>query len=184
MRAFVFVLGKKLTGSNKTYDEWQSASGAFASYMEINEKSVDKALKEFIGNKSKMRDIFKYANPVKLAEEFASIFEQATRLSMYSRSQLNGATALEAAFESREGTLDFGRSGKQGKIWNKYIPFFNASIQGTDKLVRAFVANPKTMFASILFLFYSINAKIGLFFYSQCNFWNIILLREAWGCCT
>ena len=134
------VLNKKVTGKNKTYDEWISAGGAFASYMELNEKSVNKALKEFVGEKSGLRKIF---NPLKPLEELSSIFEQATRLSIYTRSQLNGASALEAAFESREGTLDFARSGKQGRLWNTKLPFFNASIQGTDKLIRAFKANPK-----------------------------------------
>ena len=136
------VLNKKLTGKNEVYDEWLSAGGAFASYMELNEKSVDKALREFVGEKSRLRKIF---NPLKPLEELSSIFEQATRLSMYTRSKLNGASALEAAFESREGTLDFGRSGKQGRLKNRYLPFFNASIQGTDRLIRAFKANPKAV---------------------------------------
>lgn len=136
------VLNKKLTGENEVYDEWIKSGGAFASYMELNEKSVDKALREFVGEKSGLRKIF---NPLKPLEELSSIFEQATRLSMYTRSKLNGASALEAAFESREGTLDFGRSGKQGRLWNKKLPFFNASIQGTDRLIRAFKANPKVV---------------------------------------
>lgn len=142
VRGLMNVLGKKVTGKNETYDEWVKAGGAFGSYMELNEKSVNKALKEFVGEGSKMRNIFSYANPIKLAEEFSSIFEQATRLGMYTRSKMNGATAMEAALEAREGTLDFGRSGSQGRIWNRKLPFFNAGIQGVDKMVRTFRDHP------------------------------------------
>lgn len=136
------VLGKKITGKNKTYDEWVKAGGAFGSYMELNEKSVNKALKEFVGEGSKMRNIFSYANPLKLAEEFSSIFEQATRLGIYTRSKMNGSSAMQAALEAREGTLDFGRSGSLGRKYNRILPFFNAGIQGVDKMVRTFRDHP------------------------------------------
>ena len=136
------VLGKKITGKNETYDEWVKAGGAFGSYMELNEKSVNKALKEFVGEGSKLRNIFSYANPLKLAEEFSSIFEQATRLAMYTRSKMNGSNAMQAAFEAREGTLDFGRSGSIGRKRNRILPFFNAGIQGIDKMVRTFRDHP------------------------------------------
>lgn len=136
------VLGKKITGKNETYDEWVKAGGAFGSYMELNEKSVNKALKEFVGEGSKMRSIFSYANPLKLAEEFSSIFEQATRLAMYTRSKMNGSDAMQAALEAREGTLDFGRSGSLGRKYNRILPFFNAGIQGVDKMVRTFRDHP------------------------------------------
>lgn len=136
------VLGKKITGKNETYDEWVKAGGAFGSYMELNEKSVNKALKEFVGEGSKMRNIFSYANPLKLAEEFSSIFEQATRLAMYTRSKMNGSDAMQAALEAREGTLDFGRSGSLGRKYNRILPFFNAGIQGVDKMVRTFRDHP------------------------------------------
>jgi len=136
------VLGKKITGKNETYDEWIKAGGAFGSYMELNEKSVNKALKEFVGEGSKMRNIFSYANPLKLAEEFSSIFEQATRLAMYTRSKMNGSDAMQAALEAREGTLDFSRSGSLGRKYNRVLPFFNAGIQGVDKMVRTFRDHP------------------------------------------
>ena len=142
VKGLMNVLGKKVTGKNETYDEWVKAGGAFGSYMELNEKSVNKALKEFVGEGSRMRGIFSYANPLKLAEEFSSIFEQATRLGMYTRSKMNGADAMQAALEAREGTLDFGRSGKIGRKYNRFVPFFNANIQGVDKMVRTFKEHP------------------------------------------
>lgn len=135
------VLGKRITGKNDTYDEWVKAGGAFGSYMELNEKSVNKALKEFTDKGSRIRKIFTL-NPIKWAEGFSSIFEQATRLGMYTRSKMNGASAMQAALESREGTLDFSRSGSVGRIKNKYLPFFNAGIQGVDKMVRTFRDHP------------------------------------------
>ena len=142
VRGLMNVLGKNITGKNQTYDEWVKAGGAFGSYMELNEKSVNKALREFVGEGSKMRNIFSYANPIKLAEEFSSIFEQATRLGMYTRSKMNGADAMQAALDAREGTLDFARSGSLGRKYNRILPFFNAGIQGVDKMVRTFRDHP------------------------------------------
>jgi len=44
--------------------------------------------------------------------------------------------------ESREGTLDFGRLGTQGKAINQIVAFWNANVQGTDKMARSFKRYP------------------------------------------
>jgi hypothetical protein len=61
---------------------------------------------------------------------------------MYTRSKMNGSDAMQAALEAREGTLDFGRSGSIGRKRNRILPFFNAGIQGVDKMVRTFRDHP------------------------------------------
>ena len=44
---------------------------------------------------------------------------------------------LLAAYEAREGTLDFARMGAKMKTANALIPFLNVGVQGFDKLVRS-----------------------------------------------
>src|SRR5690606_13909165 len=56
-----------------------------------------------------------------------------------------GADPLEAAIASREITIDFGRKGTQGKIINQVTAFWNARIQGWNKLLREFRARPAQM---------------------------------------
>lgn len=51
----------------------------------------------------------------------------------------------EAAIQARDVTLDFSRIGKNTKQANKMIAFFNASLQGTDKMIRAFREKPAEM---------------------------------------
>lgn len=51
--------------------------------------------------------------------------------------------ARESALESKESTLNFQRAGTQAKKVNKVIAFFNAGIQGVDKMARAYKRDPK-----------------------------------------
>ena len=46
---------------------------------------------------------------------------------------------MEAMYNSVDITVNFGRSGTWGKTLNStFVPFFNPSVQGADKLVRRF----------------------------------------------
>ena len=47
-----------------------------------------------------------------------------------------------AAQAAREVTLDFSRSGTIGQQLNQIIPFFNACVQGGDKMIRLFKDDP------------------------------------------
>jgi len=129
-----------LLKKDNIYQEWMSSGGSFNSYMDLGDKSMREAVKELTSSQSK---ISKYAKSLglKAIEDASMAFEQATRIGIYAREKLN-SPALIAALEAREGTLDFGRSGKHGKYVNRYIPFFNAGIQGVDKLIRCFQNHP------------------------------------------
>lgn len=48
----------------------------------------------------------------------------------------------DSGFAAREVSLDFSRSGSKGRFLNNIIAFFNASMQGLDKLGRKFRENP------------------------------------------
>ena len=48
----------------------------------------------------------------------------------------------EAARQAREANLDFQRAGTWGREANSVIAFFNAGVQGTDKILRAFRQRP------------------------------------------
>ena len=129
-----------LIKKDETYREWMSSGGSFNSYMDLGDKSMRQAMKELVNPQSKLSQYLKSFG-LKAVEDMSMAFEQATRIGIYAREKLN-SPALVSAFEAREGTLDFGRSGKYGKYVNRYIPFFNASIQGVDKIVRTFQEHP------------------------------------------
>lgn len=71
--------------------------------------------------------------------EAASDFvESSTRMGEFMKAKEKGLSMEEAARAAREVTLDFSRSGVVGEQINRYVPFFNACLQGGDKMARLF----------------------------------------------
>lgn len=99
------------------------------------------------------------ANPIEALRAFSEATEMATRLAEFDlakkgytgvRNRIFGGrrnplSNVEAGIEARDVTLDFGRHGKSTQSLNQTIAFFNAAIQGTDKMVREFKAHPGQM---------------------------------------
>ena len=81
---------------------------------------------------------------LRMLQSVSELSENATRVGMYKRARDKGIHAVEAAYEAREGTLDFSRVGSHGpyRALNSMIPFFNAQIEGVDRAARAFRDNP------------------------------------------
>ena len=86
-----------------------------------------------------------HSHPLTLLQAFSKLTENSTRLAVYEKSRADlmsqGMSETEAraraAIDSREASTDFGRSGEYGRIINMMIPFFNATVQGNDKMMRA-----------------------------------------------
>jgi hypothetical protein len=76
------------------------------------------------------------------AQDISQLFEQATRLGVYKAGIKKGLSPVEAAYESRESTIDFARRGAKTKDLNSAIAFFNAGIQGVDKSFRTIRQDP------------------------------------------
>ena len=74
-----------------------------------------------------------------MASEYA---ESATRMGEFMRAREKGLSLEEAAQAARELTLDFSRSGVHGEKVNQIVPFFNAVLQGGDKMVRLIKNDP------------------------------------------
>lgn len=71
-------------------------------------------------------------------EATSDFFESSTRMGEYMKARQKGLSMEEAARAAREVTLDFSRSGRVGEQVNQVVPFFNACLQGGDKIVRLF----------------------------------------------
>ena len=71
-------------------------------------------------------------------EAASDFFESSTRMGEYMKARKNGLSMEEAARAAREVTLDFSRSGRIGEQVNQVVPFFNACLQGGDKMARLF----------------------------------------------
>lgn len=132
-------------GKTELYQDWLRNGGSFNSYMELDDRGLQKAYHELLKPQGK---VARYArNPVNILADISGALEQGTRVGVFAKAQRLGIQGAEAALMSREATLDFARGGVVAKNINQYIPFFNAGVQSVDKLLRTFKENPKaTMF--------------------------------------
>lgn len=73
---------------------------------------------------------------------FSELAESGTRMGEFMRARKQGISIDEAARYARELTLDFSRSGVQGEKVNQIVPFFNACLQGGDKMIRLLKNDP------------------------------------------
>ena len=68
--------------------------------------------------------------------DFNDSIENAIRLSAYKTAKDNGLSITKAATLAKELTVNFDRKGAMGQQVNNYYAFFNASAQGTARMVQ------------------------------------------------
>jgi len=128
--------------------EYHASGASMSTYMRADADSSRDLTKELLGHKydsypvvvKQVRQLIRWA--WHKYEKFGNLIEDSTRAGEFRRARKQGLSIDQAGQLAREITLDFSRHGKKGQIANKYIPFFNATIQGTDKFIRTFKDNP------------------------------------------
>lgn len=149
-------LGLYLQKGN-TYWEYMRSGAAQANLVSLDRNYLSGQMRELLQRPSVKKMIT--TNPIEVLRGLSEATEMATRLAefhnvrkgytgignrLFSRKR-NPGSIQEAALESRDVTLDFSRMGSHTKSLNKTIAFFNAAIQGTDKMFREWKANPMDM---------------------------------------
>lgn len=129
-----------MAGNKELYNDWLASGGAYSGLVNLDKKGLIKAYGELINPKS--IPLWKKLNPIKPLAKASETLEEATRLGLYRKAKIKGMSDLEAGLASREGTLDFSRSGSQTKEINAWVAFLNAQIQGVDKTIRIFKNHP------------------------------------------
>lgn len=149
-------LGLYLQKGN-TYWEYMRSGAAQANLVSLDRNYLSGQMRELLQRPSVKKMIT--TNPIEVLRGLSEATEMATRLAEFHNvrkgytgigNRLFGKTRnlgsiQEAALESRDVTLDFSRIGSHTKSLNKTIAFFNAAIQGTDKMFREWKANPLDM---------------------------------------
>lgn len=128
--------------------EYHASGASMSTYLRADADSSRDLTKELLGHKydsypvvvKQVRQLISYA--WRKYEKFGNLIEDSTRAGEFRRARNQGLSIDQAGQLAREITLDFSRHGKKGQIVNKYVPFFNATIQGTDKFIRTFKDNP------------------------------------------
>lgn len=138
---FVRGLGSLLR-NDKMYQDWLKSGGSNATLVSMDRKYIESEVMK-LSNPTvmgKLKNVVK--SPIDFLRMLSELAENATRVGEFKRAVGKGKTPMEAAFSSREVTLDFARIGAQMRGVNALIPFFNASIEGTDREIRAFGKRP------------------------------------------
>ena len=132
------------------YNLWRAGGGERAMLVSMDRKYMQKNLTVLLHeNKAKVLRYIK--NPLELLQTLSEIGEQATRLGEMKRALTKGKNPVQGAFDSREVTLDFSRIGAKTKAVNMLVAFWNANVQGTDKLIRSFKTRPyQTLFKTLM----------------------------------
>lgn len=142
----------------KEYWDYMNSGAAQSAMVSLDRDYLHGQMRDLLKKKSVLSLC---ANPIEALRAFSEATEMATRLAEFDLAK-KGYTGIgnrlfgkdrkplsntEAGIEARDVTLDFGRHGKSTQSLNQTIAFFNAAIQGTDKMIREFKEHPAQMTA-------------------------------------
>lgn len=153
-----------LVKKDKYFIDWNRTGGPHAALISLDRNYLKQTESELLKGK---KIPYYVKNPLELLRSIAEITEEATRIGEFRRGIEIGADPLEAAMSSKDVTINFSRKGTVGKSLNQIIAFWNANIQGQNKLYRSFKNYPgRTFWRCILGLTLP---SIALWFYNKRN---------------
>ena len=115
------------------------------------------------------------ANPLDWIAWTSDLIEMGPRFATYKLMRNNGLSTEEAFYEAMDITVNFRRGGRNSRILNRFIPFFNAGVQGLDKFGRWISAQdiPKDGRAKVVrgrtVAFVAVSAAMAAIFYGLNN---------------
>ncbi len=145
-----FVRGiAKAFGQDEAYWQWKIAGGEHAMLVSLDRVALQEDLARVLrkyGGLELSRPGWHRLNPIETLRLYSALGEKGTRLGEFLKAQQQLGTTKEAlqkaAFASREVSLDFARAGAKGRALNMLVAFWNAQVQGLDKLGRSFAERP------------------------------------------
>lgn len=155
-----YLLISKDPATMEFYRQWESGGGPMATLAE-SFVEPEKITADYL--KGKESQVKYFANPLHALRYASAYLENLTRFSIYKQAREKGLSHAEAIHEARRTTLDFSRAGGHPTVryLNVTIPFWNASVQGMDKLAteltgpnRKAVARRLAMLAGVSVLIY------------------------------
>ena len=145
-----------LVRKDTAFKDWLMSGGGNATMVSMDRQYFNEAMIKLTKSGSltdNVKNVIK--TPLDFLRAIGEVAENMTRLGGYKRkvgakllpfSEYTGRrdpkSMAEGGFESREITLDFARRGASMQGLNMISAFVNASVQATDRLVRAFVDRP------------------------------------------
>lgn len=150
--AIRIAMGKATPQQLRIYDEWRLAGGkigynAFRDITEIAAEidrivgTADPLTWQNLPKKTKEALLLPFRKLFKALDALSEPLENATRLAMFKAARESGYTESNAALLARESTVNFTKRGAWGPKINALYMFYNASVQGTAKMVELAARN-------------------------------------------
>lgn len=133
--------GKQGSDWSKLYMQFQ-ADGGQTGFREMFKRSSDRAAEverqlAILEKQGRLTPMNALRATGKLLDGINTVLENAVRLSAYKLALDRGISRPEAARLARELTVDFNRKGRLGRELGPLYAFLNASLQGTERTIRA-----------------------------------------------
>ena len=125
------------------YNQFEESLGSFGGfYSRLKTPGIPlRALRRATQGKA-IAAVKTIINPIEWIHTVGETLELAPRLGIFGQAQKQGMFPAEAAFSSRNTTIDFSRMGTKMRDINLWIPFINARLQGTINSLGAVRKNP------------------------------------------
>lgn len=133
---------------DQAYRDYLESGASFAGYFQSNQPLKTSAKQMFRGKSLQAAQTI--SNPLQLVGWIGTQVENAPRIGAYKRAVQEGLDPIEAAYRSRNLTVDFAKAGNITKIANLWVPFLNARMQGSINMGQAFFnsENPAAAWAT------------------------------------
>ena len=147
--AFVNSLGKTtpmdfmrglfhVVGNTDEYKDWQANTGFGTSPMKLDDPTLAKFQEQMVNGKT----IMEMVNPKNIHDQIMKVIDHPARLATYEALKRNGTPQLEAAVQSLENTMNYGRKGSWVREYGRWSPFLNPPIQTIDRMATLFKDHP------------------------------------------
>jgi hypothetical protein len=131
------VFNNDFSGDGRYFKEF-AENGGMTGWSDMKEvrKIYTNIKSEVEGNRSKMR-YTGIPQLLKFIDKINETIENTVRFATYRALRKRGISAKKAAIYAKDLTVNFNRKGQNSAI-NNYFMFFNAGVQGTERLTRPY----------------------------------------------
>jgi len=139
---------KSIITNDATYQDFMRSGAATDGFYPRNSTDARKVLANLRRDGVQATDIINPARWVDAMHYIGRVTEQATRVAKFAEQRRMGMTTGKAALEAQDVSLRFANIGKRTKSIASVTAFWNAKVQGWDKLTRL-LKDPKTAAAGM-----------------------------------
>lgn len=134
----------EITRQGPAYRKWMAAGGMNSSLYGLDLDGANQTVKELMGEFDS-----KKLSPFHWLRVMSALMEEGTRVAEFANALKKSAGTETAVRASREISTDFARHGAKTAAIRGISTFWNARVQGYDRLYRAMKKNPARFWAKV-----------------------------------